>query len=204
MVATSPYVMVLHPSLPVNTVPELIAYAKAHPGKINLAGSTSGSPQHLARELINRSAVVDMLFVPYKGTGALLPDLLAGRLQADIDNIAVMTPYVKSGQLRGIAVTSPKRTALFPDLPTVAEGGLAGFQTIGWFGAFAPVRTPPAIVAALSKAVEAATSAPKMRGKLTSLGAEPQSGKPEGMRDLLQRETATWAKVIKEAGIELE
>ncbi|VTU33148.1 Argininosuccinate lyase [Variovorax sp. PBS-H4] len=204
LVATTPYVMVVHPSLAVKSLPELIAHAKAHPGQVSYAGSTPGGAQHLAWEQIKRSAAVDMQFIPYKGTAALMPDLLAGRLQAGIDNIAVLAPYVKSGQLRGIAVTSAKRTDLLPEVPTVADSGMPNFQAIGWFGVFTTGKVPAAVLSALSGAVEAAVNSPDMRSRLAALGAEPQSGKAEDMRAMLSRETATWTRVIQEAGIKVQ
>ncbi|AJG21979.1 Tricarboxylate transport protein TctC [Cupriavidus basilensis] len=198
IVATSPYVMVVHPSLPVKTLPELIAYAKANPGKISYAGSSPGTAQHLGWELIKTKAGVDMQYVPYKGTGALMPDLLAGRLQAGIDNVAILTPYIKSGQLRGVAVTSPARTPLLPDLPTVAASGVPDFQAMGWFGVFATGKAPPQALAALRSAVRSAMAAPEVREKLVGMGAEPQSGDPAELRGLLKRESTVWSKVIKD------
>jgi tripartite-type tricarboxylate transporter receptor subunit TctC len=204
LVATSPYVLVVHPSLPVNSVAELIAYAKAHPGKLSYAGSTPGSAQHLGWELIKRQTGTDMQYVPYKGTSALMPDLLAGRLQAGIDNVAVLTPHVRSGQLRGLAVTSPARSALLPELPTVAASGLADFQAGGWFGVFATAQTPAPLQATLRDAMTKAMATPAIRDKLTGMGAEVQSGSAEAMRTLLRREVATWSQVIKDAGITVQ
>jgi tripartite-type tricarboxylate transporter receptor subunit TctC len=207
LVATTPHVMVVHPSLPVKTVPELLAYAKANPGKLSLAGSTPGGAQHLSWELIKRRANVDMQYVPYRGTGALMPDLLSGRLQAGIDNIAVLTPYVKSGQLRGIAVTSGAKAALLPDLPTVASANIAGmadFAAVGWFGVFVSSKTSPDILIALRAALRAVMATADMQGKLTSMGAEPQSGSSDDMRALLKREIAVWTKVIQDSNIKVE
>ncbi len=207
LVATTPYVMVVHPTLPVKTVPELLAYAKANPGKLSLAGSTPGGAQHLSWELIKRRANVDMQYVPYRGTGALMPDLLSGRLQAGIDNIAVLTPYVKSGQLRGIAVTSSARAALLPDLPTVASSnitGLADFAAVGWFGIFATGKTSPDVLAALRGAIRTVMAQSDMREKLTGMGAEPQSGSSDDMRALLKREISVWTKVIQESNITIQ
>ncbi|QHI96590.1 tripartite tricarboxylate transporter substrate binding protein [Xylophilus rhododendri] len=201
IVATSPYVMVVHPSLPVKTVPELLAYAKAHPGQISYAGSSPGTAQHLGWELIKRSTGTDMQYVPYKGTGALMPDLLAGRLQAGIDNVAILTPYIKAGQLRGIAVTSAKPSPLLPDLPTVAAGGVPDFAAMGWFILYAPARTPPAVLAALRQGLQTVMAAPETREKLVGIGSDPQSGAAEEARALLKRETTVWGKVIKDAGI---
>lgn len=133
--------MVVHPTLPVKTLPELMAHAKANPGKLSYAGSSPGTAQHLGWQLIKHQTGTDMQYVPYRGTGALMPDLLVGRLQAGIDNVAILTLYIKSGQLRGIAVTGTTRSALLPELPTVAASGVPGFQAMGWFGVFAPAQT---------------------------------------------------------------
>lgn len=204
IIATSPYVMVVHPSLPVKSLPELLAYAKANPGKISYAGSTPGTAQHLGWELIKSQAGVDMQYVPYKGTSALMPDLLAGRLQAGIDNVAILTPYIKSGQLRGIAVTSPSRTTLLPDLPTVAASGVPDFQAMGWFGVFVTAKTPPEVVTALKSAVRSAVETAEVKDKLAGMGAEPQSGDANALRTLLKRETTVWSKVIKDHNISVQ
>ncbi len=142
--ATSPYVFVVHPSVPVTSMPEFIAYARARPGQLNFAGSTPGSVQRLSGELLKRMTGIDMLYVPYKGTGVLMPDLLGGRLHAAIDNVLVVVPYMKSGALRGLAVTSAKRSVVVPELPTIAESGAPGFQSGGWFGVLAAAGTPAA------------------------------------------------------------
>lgn len=204
LVATSPYVMVVHPSLPVTSLPELIAYAKNHPGKISYAGSTPGTAQHLGWEMIKRKTGVDMQYVPYKGTSALMPDLLAGRLQAGIDNVAILTPYIKSGQLRGIAVTSANRTPLLPDLPTVAANGVPDFRAMGWFGLFTTGKVPPAVLTALKVAARSAITAADMRDKLSSMGAEPQSGAADELGSLLHSEAIVWTKVIKDSNITLQ
>ena len=204
MIATSPYVMVVHPTLPVKSLPELIVYAKANPGKISYAGSTPGTAQHLGWELIKRKTGMDIQYVPYKGTGALMPDLLAGRLQAGIDNVAVLTPYVRSGQLRGIAVTSLKPSPQLPELPTVAATGVPDFQAMGWFGVFTTSKVPPAVLAALKSAVTAAMATPETRDKLGAIGVEAQSGASDELRTLLSRETTVWTQVIKDSGITVQ
>jgi tripartite-type tricarboxylate transporter receptor subunit TctC len=204
MIATSPYVMVVHPSLPVKSLPELIAYAKVNPGKISYAGSTPGTAQHLGWELIKRKTGMDIQYVPYKGTSALMPDLLAGRLQAGIDNVAVLTPYVKSGQLRGIAVTSLKPSPLMPELPTVAATGVPDFQAMGWFGVFTTGKVPLAVLAALQSAVTAAMATPETRDKLGAMGVEAQSGAGDELRALLRRESTVWTQVIKDSGITVQ
>jgi tripartite-type tricarboxylate transporter receptor subunit TctC len=203
-IASSPYVMVVHPSFPVKSLQELLAYAKGNPGKINYAGSTPGTAQHLGWELIKRKTETDMQYIAYKGTGALMPDLLAGRLQAGIDNVAVLTPYIKAGQLRGIAVTGATRSKLLPDLPTVAASGIADFQAIGWFGVFAPSKTPPEVLTTLRSAMRNLMAQPAVRERLVGIGAEPESGSSEELGALLKREVSVWGKVIKEAGITVQ
>jgi tripartite-type tricarboxylate transporter receptor subunit TctC len=203
-IGTTPYVMVVHPSLPVKSVGELIQYAKAQPGKLAYAGSTPGTAQHLGWELFKRSTGADMVYVPYKGTGALMPDLLSGRLQAAIDNVAVMTQHIKSGALRGIAVTSSRRSPVLPDLPTIAEEGVPGFQAIGWFGVFAPAQTPPQIVQRLNAEITALMKQPELVQRMLELGAEPASGSQDELRKLLASEMALWTRVIRDAGVKID
>lgn len=199
--ATSPYVFVVHPSVPVTTMQEFIAYAKARPGKLNFAGSTPGSVQRLSGELLKRVTGIDMLYVPYKGTGVLMPDLLGGRLHAAIDNVLVVVPYMKSGQLRGLAVTSAKRSVVVPELPTIAESGAPGFQSGGWFGVLAPAGTPQAVIKRLNHEISQAMQQPDVRERLLGQGAEPLWGPPDDLRKLLAREREVWGKVIREAGV---
>ena len=202
--ATSPYVFVVHPSVPVNSMPDFIAYAKARPGQINFAGSTPGSVQRLSGELLKRMTGIDMLYVPYKGTGLLLPDLLGGRLQAAIDNVLEVVPYMKSGALHGLAVTSAQRSTVVPDLPTIAESGAPGFQSGGWFGVLAAAGTPAVIIKKLNAEIAGAMRQPDMRDRLLAQGAEPLAGPPDELKRLLAREREVWGKVIRDAGIREE
>jgi len=204
LIATSPYVLVVHPTLPVKTLPELIAYAKANPGKLSYAGSTPGTAQHLGWEEIKRKAGINMQYVPYRGTSALMPDLLAGRLQAGIDNVAILTPYIKSGQLRGIAVTSAQRTSLLPNLPTVSSPSVPDFSAMGWFGVFTASKVPPAMATALRNAIRSALNSVEFKDKLINMGAEAQNGGSDEMRTLLKSEVLTWTKVIKDNGITVQ
>lgn len=199
--ATSPYAFVVHPSVPVTTMQEFIAYAKARPGQLNFAGSTPGSVQRLSGELLKRMTGIDMLYVPYKGTGVLMPDLLGGRLHAAIDNVLVVVPYMKSGQLRGLAVTSAKRSVVVPELPTIAESGAPGFQSGGWFGVLAPAGTPASIIKRLNHEISLAMQQPDVRDRLLGQGAEPLWGPSDDLRKLLAREREVWGKVIREAGV---
>jgi len=203
-IGTSPYVLVVQPTLPVKTVADLIAHAKANPGKLTYAGSTPGSLQRLAGELLKRTAGIDMLYVPYKGTGAVMPDLLGGRLDAAFDNVLVLAPYIRKGQLRGLGVTSAKRSVVFPELPTLAETGVPGFHAVGWFGVFAAAKTPPSIVTRLNAEISALMKEPETRDRLLAQGAEPLPGSPDDLRKYLAREIEVWGKVIREAGIKGE
>ena len=188
-IGTSPYVLVVQSTLPIKNMTELIAHAKASPGRLTL---------------LKRSAGIDMLYVPYKGTGAVIPDLLGGRLDAAIDNVLVLSPYIRKGQLRGIGVTSNKRSVVFPELPTLAETGLPGFNAVGWFGLFAAAKTPQPIVTRLNAEITALLQEPQTRDRLLAQGAEPLPGPPEDLRRHLAREIETWSKVIRDAGVKAE
>ena len=203
-VLTTPYVVVAHPSVPVKSMKDLIDYARANPGKLSYSGGTIGAQQHLSGELLKRINNIDMLYVPYKGSGAMLPDLLSGRVNVAIDNVLLMAQYIKKGQVTGLAVTGANRSPALPDLPTVAETGAPGFRVIGWFGVFAPARTPQAIVQKLNAELAAIMRQPDVANPLLAQGAEPQSGGPDELRQLLAQEMAQWSKVIREAGIKAE
>ena len=204
LIATSPYVLVVQPTLPVKSVSELIAYGKANPGKLNYAGSTPGSLQRLAGELLKRTGGFDMTYVPYKGTGQLMPDLLGGRLHVCFDNVLILTPYIRSNTLRALGVTSSKRSALFPELPTLAETGVPGFHAVGWFGIFSTGKTPQPVVDKLHTALVAIMKDPDMRERLIAQGAEPLGGSPAGLRKYLTEEISTWGKVIRDANIKAD
>ena len=202
-IATTPYVLVVHPSLPVKTMDELLEYARKHPGEINYAGSSPGTAQHLGWELIKRRAKVDMQYVPYKGTGDLLPDLRAGRLQAAIDNVAVMRPHIEEGALRAIAVTSKVESPVFPGVPPIsaAGNGLDDFEAVGWFGLFGPTGLPPEVSHTLSTELAAVMQMDELKKRFLVLGAQAQDGSPAALTQMLKREIQTWTPVIKSAGI---
>ena len=204
LIATSPYVLVVQPSLPIKSVADLISYGKANPGKLNYAGSTPGSLQRLAGELLKRTAGFDMTYVPYKGTGQLMPDLLGGRLHVAFDNVLILTPYIRSNTLRALGVTSAKRSALFPELPTLSETGVPGFHAVGWFGIFSTGKTPQTVVDKLNTALVAIMKEPDMRERLIGQGAEPLGGTPGELRKYLAGEISKWGKVIREAGIKAD
>ncbi|MEJ8847727.1 tripartite tricarboxylate transporter substrate binding protein [Variovorax rhizosphaerae] len=204
MVATTPYVLVVHPKLPVKSLPELVSYAKAHPGEINYAASAPGGGQQLAWEMLKRNTQTNMLYVPYKGTGALMPDLLGGTLQAGIDNVAVLVPHIKSGALRPIVVTGAARTPLLPEVPTAIESGQPDFKVIGWFGLMAPAKTPAAVMQRVSAAMSEILSQKDVQSRIVDLGGEPDTRDAEGMRKLIASESEKWGKLIREAGIKAQ
>ena len=201
LIATTPYVLVTHPEVPASDYRGLMTYLVANPGKVNYASASPGTGQHLAGELFGRMADVKIVHIPYKGSSAALPDLMAGRIQMMFENVAVMMPHVRQGSLRALAVTGPKRSSLLPEVPTVAESGLPGFEVVGWFGLLAPTGTPAPVVEKLNAAVNQALAREPVIKRLGDMGADPVSGTTAAFASFLQAETAKWGKVIREAGI---
>jgi tripartite-type tricarboxylate transporter receptor subunit TctC len=196
--ARAPYVLVLNPSLPASTVSELIAYAKANPGKINMASAGVGSLSHMCGELFKEMAGVDMVHVPYRSS--FLPDLLGGQVQAVFSPISQSIGSIRAGQLRALAVTTATRQAALPDLPTVAEF-VPGYEASGWYGIGAPKSTRTEITARLSKEIIAALAEPKMTAQLADVGAVPMPMTPAEFGQFLATETEKWGKVIRAANI---
>ncbi len=204
LVAGVPNVLVVNPSLPVNSVQELIAYAKANPGKLNFASSGPGTSIHLSGELFKVMAGVQMTHVPYKGSAPALQDLLGGQVQLMFDNLPPSLPQIKGGKLRALAVTSLTRAPALPDVPTIAESGLPGFEASSWFGILAPAGTPPAIIAKVNAEVAKWLASPEGKDKLVAIGANAGGGSPEDFARHIQAETAKWAKVVKESGAKVD
>jgi tripartite-type tricarboxylate transporter receptor subunit TctC len=204
LVAGVPNVLVVNLSLPVNSVQELIAYAKANPGKLNFASSGSGTSIHLSGELFKVMAGVDMTHVPYKGSAPALQDLIGGRVQLMFDNLPPSLPQIKGGKLKALAVTSSTRAPALPDTPTIAESGLPGFEASSWFGVLAPAGTPPAIIAKLNAEIAKWLTTPEAREKLLALGADAAGGTPEDFARHIQLETTKWAKVVKDSGAKVD
>ena len=206
LVASTPYVFVIHPSVPVASFGELIALLKREPGKHNYASTSPGTAQHLGGELVKRMAGVDMVHVAYKGTGAVMPDLLSGRVPMMFENLAVMTPHIRKGSLRALAVSSSKRTHLMPEVPTVAETGqgLEGFEVLGWFAVLAPARTPQEIVRTLNAELNRMIGKPALVARFAELGAEPLGGTPADAAAYIRTEQEKWGRVIREAGIKIQ
>ena len=197
LVASTPSVVMLHPSIPANSIKELIALAKAKPGELNFGSSGNGSSHHLAGELFDSLAGVKMTHVPYKGTAAALVDLLGGRIQLTFDTLPSAMPYVKGGKLKAIAVTSAKRTRSLPDLPTIAEAGVPGYEVTSWYGLLAPAGTPPDIVKKLSADFVRAIRIPEVSEKMIEAGAEPVANTSEQFAEFIRSELKKWAVVVQ-------
>ncbi len=194
-------VMMVHPSLPAKTVPEFIAYAKANPGKINMSSPGIGSVNHVAGELFNMMAGVDLIHVPYRGSQ--FPDLLSGQVQVTFNPLPSSLEFIRVGKLRALAVTTVKRQDVLPDVPTVAEF-LPGYEATAWFGIGAPKNTPTEIVDKLNREINASLADPKFKARLVDLGGEPFASSPDDFGKFIAAETDKWAKVVKFAGIKPE
>jgi tripartite-type tricarboxylate transporter receptor subunit TctC len=204
LVAGVPNVLVVNPSLPVSSVQELIAYAKANPGKLNFASSGNGTSIHLAGELFKVMAGVQMTHIPYKGSAPALQDLIGGQVQLMFDNLPPSLPHIKAGKLRALAVTSATRSSALPDTPTIAESGLPGFEASSWFGVLAPAGTPPAIIARLNAEIGAWLASAEAKEKMLALGANIGGGSPEDFARHIAAETAKWQKVVKASGAKVD
>jgi tripartite-type tricarboxylate transporter receptor subunit TctC len=204
LVSSTPYVLVTHQSLGVKSVKELIGVLKAKPGQISFASTSSGGGSHIAGELFKMQAGVQMLHVPYKGSGAAMPDLLGGQVTVMFENIVSVSPYVKSGRLVALAVSSANRSPVMPGLATVAESGLPGFDVTNWFAVLAPAATPKPIVEKLHREIAKIVTSQEMRARFASQGAEPIGSTPEECVKHMRSELAKWSKVIREAGIRLD
>jgi tripartite-type tricarboxylate transporter receptor subunit TctC len=192
-------VMVVHPDVPAKTVAEFIAYAKANPGKINMASSGSGTSVHMSGELFKIMTGINMQHVPYRGSAPALQDLLTNRVQVIFDNLPGSISHIKAGTLRALGVTAGKRSPALPDVPTIGET-VPGYEAVVWYGIVAPKGTPPEIVATLNKAVNEVLADPKLKGRLAELGGEPMPMTPAQFGKLIADETEKWAKVVKFSG----
>ncbi|CAG9173235.1 Bug family tripartite tricarboxylate transporter substrate binding protein [Cupriavidus pinatubonensis] len=204
LVATTPNVLVVHPGVPAKNVAELIALAKAKPGGLTFGTPGVGTSLHVAGELFNSMAGVKITHVPYKGRAMAIPDLLGGHITMMFDNLPSALPVVKEGKLRALGVTSAKRSPSAPDIPTLAEQGLRGFEADSWFAIFAPANTPKDVVAKLNAEFNRIYSLPDVQAKLKTLGLDPVLGTPEKLADYQRSEIAKWAKVVKESGAKAE
>jgi tripartite-type tricarboxylate transporter receptor subunit TctC len=204
LVAVTPNVLVVHPSVPVNSVPELVAYAKAHPGKLSFGSGSNGSAGHLAGELFKTEAGVDMVHIPYKGGAPAMQDLLGGQIQLMFDNLANSMQQVRAGKLKALAVTTARRSTLVPELPTLAETGLPGFDIYTWWGFMAPAGTPREIVAKWNVEVARILNTPEMKSFFAQQGAEPASTSPDEFAAMIRSEIPKYAKIIKASGAKVD
>jgi tripartite-type tricarboxylate transporter receptor subunit TctC len=203
LVAAAPFILVVHPTLPVKTVKDLIALAKSRPGQINYASASTGGMPHLAGELFNMMAGVKLTHIPYKGAAPATIDLLAGQVSLMFNNMLSAMPHVKSGKLRAVAVTSAKRSAAVPELPTVAET-IKGFEASGWYGTFAPVATPRELIAKLNTEINRQMRQPDVAQRLAGDGVEAVTMTPAEFGAYLHSEMAKWAKVVKISGATID
>jgi tripartite-type tricarboxylate transporter receptor subunit TctC len=201
LLVTVPIVVVVHPSVPVNSVPELIDYARRNPGKLAYGSAGSGGSTHLVAEMFKTRAGVDLLHVPYKGSAPAVADLVGGQVQVLFDTLLTATPHIKSGRIRLVAAATAARLDAYPDTPTIAEAGLAGFDGASWFCLLVPAKTPPEIVERLSRDIARIVREPGMRAKLVEQGAEPVGGTPDELAAYIRAEQAKWGAVVRDAGI---
>ncbi len=200
LLATTPNVLVVHPGVPAKTTAELIALAKSKPGGLTFGTPGIGTSPHVAGELFNTMAGVKITHVPYKGRAMAIPDLLGGHITMMFDNLPSALPVIKEGKLRALGVTSLKRSASAPDIPTLAEQGLNGFQADSWFAIFVPATTPKDVVAKLNTELNRIFTLPDVQAKLKTLGLDPVLGTPEALASFQKAEIAKWAKVVKDSG----
>jgi tripartite-type tricarboxylate transporter receptor subunit TctC len=198
LVSASPYVVTVSPALNITSIKALIAYAKANPGQVRYGSSGPGSASHLAGELFASMAGVSMLHVPYKGTGQALTDLLAGHIDLMFAPAQTVMPQIESGKLLALAQTGLKRSEALPNIPTLADSGLPGYSAVGWFGLFAPAKTPKVVTQKINQTVMAVLAQEKVRKAMLERGSDPAHGSPEDFAAFLRLDQAKWAKLIKE------
>ena len=204
LIASAPFVLALHPAIPAKSFQDLIALAKSKPGQLSYATPGTGSSPHMAGELLKMETGINILHVPYKGTVPATADVIAGNVSMALANTLVALPHVKAGRLRAVAITSAKRSTIVPDIPTVAESGVRGFEAGTWYGMLAPAGTSRSIIDRLNQSIVQIVQLPDVREKLALQGAEPLSGSPDEVGEFVRREVARWAKVVKAAGVRLD
>lgn len=204
LVAIGPNLLVVHPSVPARSVKELVALAKARPGQLHYASPGAGTVQHLAAELFKLQAKVDMLHVPYKGSGQSIVDLVAGHVHLDFDSVPPVLPHVRSGRLRALAVTTEKRFSILPDIPTVTEGGVTGFDMSTWWGLVAPAAVSKEIIARLQSEIVKVLRQPDVKEKIAFAGADTVGNTADQFGAFIRAETAKYARIVKEAKIKIE
>src|SRR5712691_10666595 len=197
LVAATSNILVVHPSLPVKSVQELVAYAKANPGKINFSSGGIGTLPHLIGEYFKAKAGLDVVHVPYRGGGPSIQDVVAGNIQYTFEGISVLRPLIEEGRLRALAVTSPKRSPLLPNVPTMIESGFADFQSTSWTGLLAPHGTPPEVIAKLNGAVNTTLKTAEMKAALDKLAGEALGGAPQGLTKVIEADLGRWGPIVK-------
>jgi len=203
-ITRQPYILIVHPSVPANTARDLIAWGKAHPGKLNFASAGSGSLMHLTGELFKANAGVAMTHVPYKGMALAYPDLIAGQVQVGFPTIITALPHLKSGKVRGLGVTSKTRVASLPDIPSIQESGLPGFTVEQWYGVWAPAGTPAPVAARLHKEFATVVREPDTVARLTASGSEAVGSSSAEFAAHVKAESERWAKIVSQAGIKIQ
>lgn len=204
VVATVPNVLIINPKLPISSVKELIAYAKERPGKVNYGSSSIGGTPHLSSELFKSMTDTDIMHIPYRGSSPALTDLMGGQIDMMFDNLPASLPHIKSGRVKALAVTTKQRSDAAPELPTMDEAGVPGFESQGWFSLLAPAGTPPAILEKINAEVNKILATDSFKERLANVGAQPMGGSIADFRQLLDTETQRWSKVIEFADIKVE
>ncbi|UST52672.1 tripartite tricarboxylate transporter substrate binding protein (plasmid) [Comamonadaceae bacterium OTU4NAUVB1] len=204
LLASTPNIIVVNPAVPATNLRELIALAKAQPGKLNFGSTSLGGSPHMSAELLKLEAGIDIVHVPYKGAAPMLTDLLAGQIQIGFDNLPSTINFVNTGKVRAIAVTTPQRWPGAPDIPTVAESGLSRYEVSGWFGLLAPAGTPKAVLDTLQGALAAAVRQPEVAQRMLELGARPIASTPEEFARQIPQEVKKWQDVVKATGVSIE
>jgi tripartite-type tricarboxylate transporter receptor subunit TctC len=203
MLAAIPFVLVGHPSVPADNIQQLIAYAKSQAGKVSIGHGGNGTAMHLSTALFTQMADLKLIEVPYRGSGPAAMDTLSGQIQLSITDLAAALPHIKAGKLKAFAVTSPKRLSNLPDVPTLAESGLTGYDSTGWFGLVAPAGTPASIIQKLNTEFTAALNDEGIKSQMRQSGMEPVATTTEGLDAYIKSETQKWARVIRQANIKL-
>ena len=204
LISSGPFLLLSHPTLPVKTLQDLLALARAQPGKLNYASAGNGTPNHLAMELLKSMTGVSITHVPYKGAAQAVTDLLAGQMHLMFNSIATTLPHVRSGRLLVLGIASSKRSPQFPDTPTIAEAGVPGFEADIWFGMLAPANTPRRIISRLNDVLVKVVRAPETRAQFEALGADPVGSSPEEFAAFIRKETEKYAKIVKLSGAKVD
>jgi tripartite-type tricarboxylate transporter receptor subunit TctC len=204
VVASVPNIVIVHPAVPAKTVGELLAYIRANPGKVNYGSAGIGSTEHMSGELFAAMADLKMVHVPYKGGAPMMADIIAGHIEMAIETSGSASPHIKAGSVRALAVSTAKRSPLFPDLPTLAEAGLSGYDVTTWYGMLAPTGTPAAIRERLYKEMSEILRSPEIAARFRDIGADPGGNTPAEFADFIKVETAKWIKLAKDAHISIE